>query len=500
MAEDTTPDVFSFIDQINRPQDTVITSSEITVSGINTAAGISITGGKYSVNGGGYIDTAGMANNGDTVTIQLTSANTDFTTTEAILTIGGVSGTFSVRTNGEDYDPPTISIAFPTAVALTDADTITVRGTADDNDKSGVAYVSINGVDADTTDDFATWSVTVPLSLGTNTLTVEAGDNAFQIDSNAAEVTVERNNDVTSTGVGTGDSFDEPADMVFADTAGHIYVVDGGAALEALIDIDLSNGNRDVVSSAPMTIGTGADMQDPKGVVLDTANNRALVTDDAGDAIIGIDLNAGATFGDRAELADAGTAGYANLRDLVLNGSAVLVVNESTPAGIVSVDPGTPAFTPVSDGSNGSGSSFTGPVSIELDADNNRALVGDSVNNALFSVDLTAGTTYGDRTIIADGTTGTGASLATIGPIALRNSSHVLAATNAATPALLEIDLSTGNRTVVSDSTTGSGPAISDVSGILVDGDNNRAYLLDNSNNSLMTVDLVTGERVISSR
>lgn len=55
---DTTPDNFAFTDQTNVALSTVIESSAITVSGINAAAAISVTGGEYSINGGAYTSVA----------------------------------------------------------------------------------------------------------------------------------------------------------------------------------------------------------------------------------------------------------------------------------------------------------------------------------------------------------------------------------------------------------------------------------------------------------
>jgi hypothetical protein len=95
---DTTPDQFTFTDQTGVAMNTVVTSNTITVSGINAAAPISVSGGTYAINGGSYTSASGTVNNGDTVTVQLTSSGNNATTTNATLTIGGVSGTFSVTT------------------------------------------------------------------------------------------------------------------------------------------------------------------------------------------------------------------------------------------------------------------------------------------------------------------------------------------------------------------------------------------------------------------
>lgn len=97
-AIDTAPDAFSFTAQTGVALSTVTTSNTITVAGINSAANISIAGGTYSINGGGYTAVAGTVNNGDTVTLKQTSSGSFSTLTTATLTIGGVAGAFNVTT------------------------------------------------------------------------------------------------------------------------------------------------------------------------------------------------------------------------------------------------------------------------------------------------------------------------------------------------------------------------------------------------------------------
>ena len=98
VAVDTAPDSFTFTAQTGAPLNTLMMSNTITVTGINTPAPISITGGQYSVNNGAFTATAGTVNNGDNIRVQLTSSGSYATTRSSTLTIGGVSGTFSVTT------------------------------------------------------------------------------------------------------------------------------------------------------------------------------------------------------------------------------------------------------------------------------------------------------------------------------------------------------------------------------------------------------------------
>jgi hypothetical protein len=152
-SNDSTPDQFTFTDQTNVALSTVITSNTITVTGINTATTISITGGEYSINGGSYTSSSGTVNNGNTVTVQLTSSGSNSTTTNATLTIGGVSDTFSVTTWAAPPPPDTTPDQFTftdqTNVALSTvitSNTITVTGinTAATISITGGEY-SING-------------------------------------------------------------------------------------------------------------------------------------------------------------------------------------------------------------------------------------------------------------------------------------------------------------------------------------------------------------------
>jgi hypothetical protein len=97
-GESTTPDAFSFTDQTDVARSTVITSNTITVSGINSAAAISVTGGEYSINSGGYTVNAGTVENGDTVTVRHTSSDSLSTATNTTLTIDSVNDIFSSTT------------------------------------------------------------------------------------------------------------------------------------------------------------------------------------------------------------------------------------------------------------------------------------------------------------------------------------------------------------------------------------------------------------------
>ena len=99
---DTTPNQFTFSDitNANTGQDY---EDSITVSGIDAAAAISITGvgtAQYKIGSGSYTTSSGTVTNGQTVTVKVTASNNASSTTSGTLNIGGVTDTFSVTTAG----------------------------------------------------------------------------------------------------------------------------------------------------------------------------------------------------------------------------------------------------------------------------------------------------------------------------------------------------------------------------------------------------------------
>jgi hypothetical protein len=90
---------------------TVVTSNIITVTGLVSAAPISIATGSYAINGGPYTTAPGTVNNGDTVTVRQTSSSSYSTATVATLTIAGVSSGFSATT--QSPGPSVLTITGP---------------------------------------------------------------------------------------------------------------------------------------------------------------------------------------------------------------------------------------------------------------------------------------------------------------------------------------------------------------------------------------------------
>ncbi len=94
-APDTTPVQFTFSDRAGVSVDSEIVSDSITVSGVDAAAAISITGGEYSINGSAYTAALGAAVSGDAVAVRNVSGTSNGAAVHTTLTIGGVSDTFT---------------------------------------------------------------------------------------------------------------------------------------------------------------------------------------------------------------------------------------------------------------------------------------------------------------------------------------------------------------------------------------------------------------------
>ncbi|ROQ18573.1 hypothetical protein EDC38_2801 [Marinimicrobium koreense] len=108
---DLEPAPFSFEPQFDVEPGATLTSNTVTVSGIDAATAISVTGGQYSIDGGAYTDADGEVDLDDEVRVQVTASGNFSTEASATLTIGGISGTFTVTTEAEDTTPNAFGFA-----------------------------------------------------------------------------------------------------------------------------------------------------------------------------------------------------------------------------------------------------------------------------------------------------------------------------------------------------------------------------------------------------
>jgi sugar lactone lactonase YvrE len=126
-----TPNAFSFTPQTNVARSMVVTSNTVTITGINAAVPISVTGGSYSVNGGAFTTAPGSVVNGNTVALRQTSSANFSITTTATLTVSGVSGSFAVTTAAPSTTPNPFAftaLTNVTAGSTQTSNTVTITG------------------------------------------------------------------------------------------------------------------------------------------------------------------------------------------------------------------------------------------------------------------------------------------------------------------------------------------------------------------------------------
>lgn len=279
-------------------------------------------------------------------------------------------------------------------------------------------------------------------------------------------------------------------------------------ALAAVIAVDLTTGERTIFSAATIPDSTNR-FTTPDGIVVDAANNRALVVERSQTAVLAVDLTTGvrtlistAFFPDsKNNFISPGAIALdgANERALVIDAELASVIAVSL-AGDNDSDPDTragqrtflPETTPLL-----TENQLNLPHGIAIDAANNRALVTDSVLNALVAVDSLTGA----RTIFSDATIPSGDNPFD-GPVSVVvdtvNGSALVV--DQLLGAVLAVDLITGARTILSAATTPNEQNQFDTPGaIALDISNSRVLVTDKGLNAVIAVDLVTGGREILS-
>lgn len=95
---DTAPDAYTFVNKTRVPAATLVESESVTVSGFMIPAAVSITGGEYSIDGKAYRRNPGTIKPNQKVRVRVLSSSESSGVVTATLKIGGVTGTFTVRT------------------------------------------------------------------------------------------------------------------------------------------------------------------------------------------------------------------------------------------------------------------------------------------------------------------------------------------------------------------------------------------------------------------
>ncbi len=197
---------------------------------------------------------------------------------------------------------------------------------------------------------------------------------------------------LSSSSVGSGTTFSNLRRCVL--DGADLLVTD--STRDAVFRVDLTTGDRTVVSDD--TVGAGPVFGNPQGLTIDRARNRLLVTDTSLDAIVDVDL----ATGDRTVIVGAGVS-ISDPDDIVLdaaNDRALLAVDGFPNTGVVAFDAVSQVRTLLSGtgaggATTGAGPSFLEPTTVELGGSS--LFVSESILRLLVEVDPLSG----DRTIVS---------------------------------------------------------------------------------------------------
>jgi Bacterial Ig domain/Cadherin domain/PQQ-like domain len=383
-----------------------------------------------------------------------------------------------------------VSYPTPNANLGGDVEFTSVTGVIEDLEdgevlESDINFISVNGQGADielptAQDNTTRWRTQLPVTTTPNSNTLN-----IELADNS------NNNQLVSQLLLNRPLLSQLESIVLDSANNRALLLDSG--LDALVAIDLDSGDRSILSDD--NTGAGTNLIIPVAIELDSANNRALVVDSSLDALIAIDL----ASGNRTTLSDASTGSGSNLS--IPNGIALdsannraLVVDRVLDA-LIAIDLASGNRTILSDVSTGSGSNLSSPRAVALDSANNRALVVDSGLNALIAIDLASG----NRTILSDVSTGSGSNLSIPRDIALDSAKNRALVVDSSLDALIAIDLASGNRTILSNASIGGGINVINPRALALDSANNRALVIDFNLDTLIATDLASGDRTLLS-
>lgn len=378
-----------------------------------------------------------------------------------------------------DRQPPLASIVFPLPAGMTEASTITVRGTA--TDASPIQAVTVNGVPATSQNGFRDWTADVPLAPGMNVISVEAEDVLGNQGASPDSVRVERVSRLLSDPNGAAVTPDGATFLVF-DQVG-----------QALIGIDIATGERRVISDSET--GAGPALVDVVALAVTPDGTQVLAADLFEAALVSIDL----ATGDRRTISGDDVGSGEPFNSLV--GVTVDPTGQTAFLGddvedvVFAVDLATGARVVMS-GTNAGGTTIgTGPAFDEIkalafDPANNGVLVVDSGLQALLGVNLD-----GNRNLLADDALGSGPNLIEpvgVAPAAQGNLTFVV---DKGVNALLRFNEDNGNRFAVSGAGQGSGVRMSDIEAVAIHPDFSRAFVVDDDYVVPLVIDLASGAR-----
>ncbi|MCX7062800.1 MAG: hypothetical protein NTZ11_18175 [Gammaproteobacteria bacterium] len=135
-ALDQMPDAFAFPDAVEVKPGTTVTSQTVTISGIDGAVPVSVSGGRYRIGNGPFTSVPGLITAGEQLSLENQASKAGATATFTTITVGTGSAMFRVATAGRGVDCSPSAFDFgasfqgltPDSIAVTDTVTIKAIG------------------------------------------------------------------------------------------------------------------------------------------------------------------------------------------------------------------------------------------------------------------------------------------------------------------------------------------------------------------------------------
>ena len=299
---------------------------------------------------------------------------------------------------------------------------------------------------------------------------------------------------VADDSTGTGTLLISPKTLIFDPTKNDLYCLDGGP--DGLVRINTTTWNR--TSIYDTSIGTGLNVFFSNALALNSSGTVAYIaeTDLLNDALFSVDL----TTGNRTIISkySTGVGTGSSLLDpsrIIIDaaGTAAYLMSGWISRYIVQVDLATGNRTVVSSNSVGTGSTISSPNHFTLNPAETTAYIT-GLFGAVYAIDLATG----NRSVVSDGSTGTGASFAFPSHIGVNSANTKLYVANGSPVSIIEVDIATGNRTTLSGPSNGTGQDFSEISSMTLNAARTLAYVVDLDAEVILEVDLVTGNRTVS--
>ena len=518
---DVTPDAFAFTEKLDAELDTEYTSNAITVTGIDVAVPVSVAGGEYAIDGGVFTSAAGSVSPGQTIAVKTTSgASTEITTTVA-LTLGGVTGTFSITTP-DDTSAPVAEFKFPTPYTMSEANEVKVRGVATDDHaitnvklvvrsfaidtpESTLSTTEITATPKSETDgvkDFSTWTASIPL-----TADAENEIKVIALDDRDNETVIEQANKVVIRQADVSSAFPDEVNqfnsifqgLVIDSFGGRERVLIGDS--DSVISVDLKTGIRQKIISS--NDGIYSLVLDPSGELLYVSSSTEILEFDLISGLLHNRYGSSLLVNAKAMAMEFNGS---NGQNLVLVNS---VYSDTSGGDVIGFSLAEKEFYTIS--SNANEPFLMMAEGISVDRANNRYLIPvggqfDLSLHGVVAVDRDTGlhSMFSNNAVAGGELFGEiyGSDSAIITAIVDQSSNSLLVPEYP--NKLFSIDLESGYRKILANLSYKNTMAVPDSDSSLgamdIDNESRVLYVIESLKKSLLAIDLETGEKVILSK